>query len=96
MKRPKNLKIGDKFRVVEGDVIVDEDGDEQIVLGVCGKVIFISNINDHEGVYRFSTAKRLRELGYTMQTSRPEVTELTMEEVAEKFGVDVENIRIKE
>lgn len=81
-----------------GDILVDDDGDETKVLGVLGEVIFRSRINEF-GVFGIGyTVTELKDEGFKLkQEEQPEdTTELTLKEVADKFNIDVDKLRIKE
>jgi len=70
----------------QGDVLVDTDGSEKKILGVCGEVYFIGwddNFDYSNGPY---TQKELDNRGYTLKTE-PEITELTVAEIEKKLGV---------
>ena len=78
------------------DVLVDSNGDKRYILAVCGRVIFLSYVDskDISGLYR--TKEELIKSGYTiLQDEEEEIIELTLEEIADKFGVDVKLIKIK-
>lgn len=79
----------------EGDVLVHVQGHEQMVLGICGKVIFISSTDFeyHKGGF---TAAELKAAGYTLKEATPATTELTVAEVAQKLGYKPGELRIKE
>jgi hypothetical protein len=76
-----------------GDILVDVDGDTRKVLGRINDVVLLSGYNDFDiygDCYIINTIKNL----YTLKqpTKEPEVLEVTLEEVAKKFGV--KNIKI--
>ena len=76
------------------DVLVTEVG-ERMVLGVLNDLVFLSSYNDFNVTSSFYTKKELQKYGYTIKQPTPEKLELTLDQVAEKFGVDVTNIKIK-
>ena len=82
------------------DVLVEEDGREQIVLGVLNDLVFISWDNDLSEVDDSTYHKQqLQDRGYTIKQPTPAIVEkleLTLDQIAKKFGVDVTNIKIKE
>lgn len=57
----------------EGDVLVDECGDEQKVLGICGNVYFLSEENEFtkSGEYYYTT-QGLKDNGYTLKQEEEE------------------------
>jgi len=76
-----------------GDILIDVDGDTRKVLGRLNDVVLLSGYNDFDiygDCYIINTIKNL----YTLKqpTKEPEVLEVTLEEVAKKFGV--KNIKI--
>jgi len=77
------------------DVVVDVNGIERMVLGVLNDLLFISQYTDFENHSMIITKKELQGFGYTIKQSTPEKLELTLDQIAEKFGVDVTNIKIK-
>lgn len=93
--------IGDEHLVLVGQdvyevgqVLVDDDGDKRTVLAVVGDMVALSDWGDSElfGEW-FSVTSVNKE--YTVASSDPEVTELTLDEVAEKFGIEPSKLRIK-
>ena len=80
------------------DVVLDKDGDEQMVLGVLNDVVFISWYNEFNEADDWYHKQELKDTGYTIKQATPtppEKLELTLDQIAEKFGVDVTNIKIK-
>lgn len=87
--------IRDLAHLQEGDVLMDKYNDERMVLGICGKVIFISSTGfDNYG--SGWTAAELKNNGYTLKDATPATTELTVAEVAQKLGYKPGELRIKE
>jgi hypothetical protein len=84
----------------EGDVLVDVAGDgyEKTVLGVCGKVFFLSQTFSHESFDTGYTVEDLKIYGWTIKQEQQEeeITELTLEDVAKLANVPVEKLRIKD
>lgn len=81
-----------------GDIVVDEFKSEHYVMGVAGKMIWISDDEkESEGYFRTSyyTLLELKNNGFKVKSSEPEVTEVTMDEIAKKFGVSVESLKVK-
>lgn len=83
--------------VQEGDIVASKDKDERKVLGVCGECVFLSMGHTHTS-YSFAISKHdLKETKYTIkQDTPPTLTEVTLQEVADKMGIPVEQLRIKE
>lgn len=81
-----------------GDVLVNESyGDEQTVLGVCGRVICLSRTNDAEAASNWWTVDELKKEGYKHKCQPEEsTTELTLDQISEKFNIPLDKLRIKE
>ena len=82
-----------------GDVLFDLDDQKFKVLGVCGKVVFLSYRTDFESVCYFRTQKDLIANGWKLYqdtTTDPEVKEVTLDDVAKALGIPVEKLRIKD
>lgn len=78
----------------KGDVIVD-DGYEYTVMERLGDIVFTTGYgNDCNKTFAWNTTE-LKNNGSTIKQDEPEPTELTMQEVADKFGVDVSKLKIK-
>lgn len=84
--------------LVEGDVVINSYGYEKKILGVCGKVYMMSVSNNFDSLGDFLTIKDMREFGYTLkqEDQEEEITELTLEDVANLANVPVEKLRIKD
>jgi hypothetical protein len=72
-----------------GDILVDPGGDERKVLARINDVVLLSGYNDFDiygDCYIINTIKNL----YTLKqpTPEPKILEVTLEEIAKKFGVD--------
>jgi len=80
------------------DVVVEEDDGERMVLGVLNDLVFISLVDDFDDSGNWYHKKELQKKGFTIKQATPtppEKLELTLDQIAEKFGVDVTNIKIK-
>ena len=79
------------------DVVIDKDGNERMVLDVRNDLVDLSYMDDFNGYFTTYHKKQLQNWGYTIKqtTPTPEKLELTLDQIAEKFGVDVTNIKIK-
>jgi hypothetical protein len=72
-----------------GDEIVDKGGSIRTVLGICGRVIFVSYPNDKDSCLSGGyTKKGLIARGFTIVSPKveEEVEELTMEELCKELG----------
>jgi len=84
----------------QGDIVMDkESGLTSKVLGVCGDIYFFSYLDAHDKAGAFATLEQIKNK-YTLVTTDedtdPEVLELTLQDIADKFDVDVKTIKIKE
>lgn len=75
-----------------GDVLVDREGYEKILLGICDKVIFLSalsDFNDYGGAY---TIEQLIRYNYSFKTPTPKPTEeeTKAKELLEGLGYKIE------
>jgi hypothetical protein len=81
-----------------GDTVIDEEGDEYFVMGVAGKMVWLSDDENEATSTAYTTPytlKELERLEYKVKGEEPEVTELSMDEIADKFGVSVKQLKIK-
>jgi len=77
------------------DVVVDKDGEELMVLDVRNDLVDLSYCGEFERYASTLHKQELQKWEYTIKQATPEKLELTLDQVAEKFGVDVTNIKIK-
>jgi len=68
--------------------------EKRTVLGVCGRVIFISWPCNKDRYFGGNTKKELIECGYTIVQDTPPIIELTIQDIADLKGVDVKSIKI--
>lgn len=80
-----------------GDVIEDQNGDRRI-LAVCGEIIATSYAYHHDSYFEWYVLKELIDRGCKLVQPKTEddTIEMTLEEVAELKGVDVDKLRIKD
>jgi hypothetical protein len=67
-------------------------------MGVAGKMVWLSNTVDEADFtdsLQLYTMIELKNDGFTFKDQEPEVMELSMDEVAKKFGKPASEIRIK-
>jgi len=80
------------------DVVINGNGKERMVLVVSNDVVTLSESYDFEKVSIIDHKKQMQDDGYTIKQATPtlaEKLELTLDQIAEKFGVYVTNIKIK-
>jgi len=72
-----------------GDILVDSDGKEHKVLARINDIVFFSLSNDFNSCTGFDCIEEIKKDGYTLKqpSTEPKVLEVTLEEVAKKFGV---------
>ncbi|PIV90856.1 hypothetical protein COW46_00765 [Candidatus Gracilibacteria bacterium CG17_big_fil_post_rev_8_21_14_2_50_48_13] len=80
-----------------GDVFITQNGNTRKVLGRCGDILFLSKLNEND-VSQKDTWWTVSDIqkDFTVQPEEKETVELTLQEVADKIGVDVSVLRIKE
>lgn len=84
--------------LVKGDKLTtDEDKYTYTVLARLEDIIFLSDANNEYSANFNCHYKELQGLGYKIKQEKPETTtvELTLDQVAEKFGVNVKDLKIK-
>lgn len=97
----KNLKLAERIitwdTLQEGDVMLDSIGFERIVLGMCGKVIFLGNNDDGiiKSLSHHYTKEELINNKYTIKQSveTPVVEELTVEQVCKLLGKNIKIVK---
>jgi len=74
-----------------GDEYVDDRGKSRFVLGVAGRVIFLSSAKDKYSFVYCTTKENLLKHGYTIVQDEPneEPTEMTLEEIENLAGKKV-------
>ena len=74
-----------------GDEYVDASGNSRFVLGVAGRVIFLSSPVSKDDFYCILTKEQLIILGYTIANDKPkeEPTEMTLEDIEKLVGKNV-------
>ena len=87
------------YNLEEGDVLVDKNGDERMVLGVCGKVYFLSIFGCFDISDNMQTARELERRGYTIKGQEPELETVEVlgktykKEDVEKRSADIEEVK---
>lgn len=79
----------------KGDVIVAPGGAEYTVIERLGDIVFTAGWGNNWGKTLVWNTTELKNRGYTIKQTEPEPTEISMQEVADKFGVDVSKLKIK-
>jgi phosphopantothenate synthetase len=97
---PLKKDIKDITTYEVGDVLVSSESGERTVLAVCGRLVFLSNVNDltRTAFGSIYTVEDVERSGRTFksQPQEPTLTEVTLEEIAKLKGIPVEQLRIKE
>lgn len=79
----------------QGDIITNNINEDRLeIQGKIGKVYVTLALEDNVS-YTYS-AKELEDSNYQLEVAEPEITEVTLEEVAKLKGIPVEQLRIKE
>lgn len=84
--------IKEKNMFNAGDVVVNNSGSKRKVLAVVDELTALSNTANFNYFNGWYTKKELEECGYKLAS---EETTLSMQEVADKLGVDVDKLKIK-
>lgn len=81
-----------------GDVLLTASGNERTVIDVLPHSVLLSFLGDPDIVDDWYTPAELRASGYRLkdQPEPTDLTELTLDEIAEKFEVPVDKLRIKD
>lgn len=88
------LKNINTMKYKEGDIIVNDNGNKRKILAVCGELYAVSNDNHFDEFGYWDTESYLDSQKYKLY-EEPKVVELTLEDIAKKFEVDVDNLKIK-
>lgn len=96
-----NIRRHPDFWPCVGDIIVGRDGRKAKVLAVMGECFLKSEWNDYGTAAATSafTVKEAIKDGWViegLEEEKPEEVELTIEEIAEKFGIKTEQVKIKD
>lgn len=78
--------------VQKGDIIMDTYGGLRKVLEKLGDIVFISRIDDHDAFYETYTVKDLDK--WFSLFEKDDTVELSMDEIAKKFKIDVDKLKI--
>jgi tetrahydromethanopterin S-methyltransferase subunit A len=79
----------------EEDILINDVDQKRKILGICGKVYFLSNINYFTKVDNYWTIDQITNMGYKLQENLPEI-KVTIEEIAKLKGVVPSQINIIE
>ncbi len=84
--------------VEEGDEIVSKDVGERKVLGRCGQIVFLGRLLSNDAYENTYSIHDLKFRGYTIKFAErnSKLVEITMEEIADKFNIPLDQLRIKE
>ena len=79
----------------KGDFVKFPDERTQKILARIEDLVAISTTDDYEYFSSWNVITMLQRIGYTIVQSEQAITEVSMDEVAEKFGVPVKQLKIK-
>jgi len=84
--------------VEEGDEIVSKDVGERKVLGRCGQIVFLGRLLSNDAYENTYSIHDLKFRGYTIKFAErnSKLVEITMEEIADKFNIPLDQLRIKQ
>lgn len=80
----------------KGNVVIDGNGYEYAVILRIEDNILLSSDDNHQHAGYWYTIVELKDDEYTTKPVEPEKTEVTLEEIADKMGIPLENLRIKD
>lgn len=88
------ILIKRKSMYEEGQILArDGSSFDREVIGVVGKAVFTQDMDDRH--LNYDSAERLEGRGWLPKGEEPEVKEVTLDEIAAKFDLKPEQIRIK-
>ena len=79
------LQVGDEIKI---------PFEKRTVLGVCGRVIFLSWPGDKDHYSNGFTKEELIEIGYKIVQDATPIIEISLQDIADLKGVDVKSIKI--
>ena len=79
----------------EEDILINDIGQERKILGVCGKIYFLSDITNFTRVGSYWTIEQINTFEYKLKKDLPEI-KVTIEEIAKLKGVVPSQINIIE
>lgn len=78
----------------KGDVIISKSGREHTVIERLGDIVFTTGYeNNWDDTVAWNTTE-LKDRGFTIKQPETEPTEITMQQIADEFGVDVSKLKI--
>jgi hypothetical protein len=81
-----------------GDILVDDEGKDRYVMAVNGRLVDLADYGyeaDDSSQTMYYTMLELKKKGFTFKDQEPEIMEISMDDVAKKFGKSASEIRIK-
>lgn len=84
--------IKEEYMFNVGDIVVDKDGYTCKVLAVYGEITALSDYDDYDTYGSWYTKEQLKKFKCKLAE---EETTLTMQEIADKFGVDVDTLKVE-
>ena len=74
-----------------GDILIDGDGDEYMVLAICDKIVFLSLADDFTSSGVFYTGEELKEYGYKFKGQKESLIgeEITIKRKGKSYKVKV-------
>ena len=92
---PANLP--DLEYLYEGAIIEETDsGNKREILGICGKAILVSEVNNYSQIGDYFTIEELKKLNYTIEIKTPKKksTTVSFEEIAKLTGISENELKI--
>jgi hypothetical protein len=82
-----------------GNILIDDDGDERVVLGTVGEIVFTDigdgNKNIATDNIEHSTVGYMKAQGWKIKNMEDTAKEVTMDEIAKAMNINVKDLKIK-
>ena len=86
--------INSEFVLKEGDILIDSRGLRRKILGICGKVYFISVADDLEKINGSWTLEQIISKGWELETQTESNTvKMTVAEVSKALGKEIKIVK---
>ena len=89
--------VTDSLDNLQAGMVLENDNNsiDLIVQGLVGEVVFFID-NDESREANYDSIQELKDNDWHIKQPKPEVTELTHQQIADKFNIPIEQLRIKE
>ena len=88
------VRYGKTFENIEaGDILLDNDGDETMVLATLPGVVMLSDFNSFDSINEWMLIKELKQRGWTVKQHEEPIQEMTVADVEKLVGKKVKIIK---